>query len=176
MKRITSESPRMEYGYVATSVGEAMVASTEAGIAALAFVGSGGRKEVLKDLQAQFRDWRFDESPGAIKRYGTLIQSRLGRKNPPAESLPLDLHGTAFQKKVWKALEGIPKGKTTTYSEIARRIGRPRATRAVASAIGSNPISLIIPCHRVVRKDGGMGGYRWGLDVKRCLLELENPA
>lgn len=88
----------------------------------------------------------------------------------------MDIHalsGTAFQKKVWAALLTIPKGQTRTYKEIAVSIGHPRALRAVGSAIGANPIAVEIPCHRVIRSDGGLGGYRWGLDKKRALLKSE---
>ncbi len=88
--------------------------------------------------------------------------------------LPLDIQGTAFQRQVWTALRSIPPGSTVTYSEVARRIGRPSAVRAVASACASNELAIVIPCHRVVRSDGGMGGYRWGIERKRALLERES--
>ena len=84
--------------------------------------------------------------------------------------LPLDIHGTAFQRRVWQALCEIPAGPTVAYSEIAKRIGMPRATRAVAAACAANKIAVLIPCHRVVRKDGKLGGYRWGIERKRALL------
>jgi AraC family transcriptional regulator, regulatory protein of adaptative response / methylated-DNA-[protein]-cysteine methyltransferase len=87
--------------------------------------------------------------------------------------LPLDIRGTAFQRQVWEALRAIPPGPTATYAEIAGRIGRPRAARAVARACATNPVAVAIPCHRVVRDDGDLGGYRWGIDRKRSLLERE---
>jgi O-6-methylguanine DNA methyltransferase len=87
--------------------------------------------------------------------------------------LPLDVQATAFQRRVWEALRRIPFGTTRTYGEIARGLGRPTAARAVARACATNPVSLVIPCHRVVRGDGGMGGYRWGIERKKALLAEE---
>ena len=87
--------------------------------------------------------------------------------------LPLDIQATAFQRKVWSHLQTIPRGKTKSYSEVARAIGRPTATRAVARACATNSVALEIPCHRVVREDGNLGGYRWGLQRKKRLLEME---
>ena len=88
--------------------------------------------------------------------------------------LPLDIRGTAFQQRVWRALLDIPAGATATYAEIARRIGAPRSTRAVAGAVAANPIAIAVPCHRAVRADGKMTGYRWGIERKRVLLKRES--
>jgi AraC family transcriptional regulator of adaptative response/methylated-DNA-[protein]-cysteine methyltransferase len=90
--------------------------------------------------------------------------------------LPLDVRGTAFQERVWKALRGIPAGKTASYSQIAERIGAPKAGRAVAQACAANPLAVAIPCHRVVRRDGDLSGYRWGVARKRSLLHKEGAA
>jgi AraC family transcriptional regulator of adaptative response/methylated-DNA-[protein]-cysteine methyltransferase len=90
-----------------------------------------------------------------------------------AFDLPLDLRGTAFQMRVWAALQKIPAGKTADYSEIAEMIGAPESARAVAQACGANPVAIAVPCHRVVRRDGGLSGYRWGVERKRTLLDLE---
>ena len=90
--------------------------------------------------------------------------------------LPLDVRGTAFQQRVWRALQQIPVGKTVSYAEVAKRIGAPKAVRAVASACAANPIAVAIPCHRVVRKGGGLSGYRWGVERKRALLKREDAA
>jgi len=87
--------------------------------------------------------------------------------------LPLDIRGTAFQQQVWQALRLIPRGETRNYAEIARAINKPQATRAVGSACGANPVAVIIPCHRVLRSDGSLGGYRWGIERKQKLLEIE---
>jgi O-6-methylguanine DNA methyltransferase len=91
----------------------------------------------------------------------------------PRLDLPVDVRATAFQRRVWEALRRIPCGTTRTYGEIARAMGRPKAARAVARACATNPVSLVIPCHRVVREDGGMGGYRWGVERKEALLAQE---
>ena len=88
-------------------------------------------------------------------------------------SLPLDIQATAFQRRVWEELQAIPRGSTKSYSKIAADIGQPKAARAVARACATNPVAIAIPCHRVVREDGAMGGYRWGLDRKKKLLALE---
>ena len=90
--------------------------------------------------------------------------------------LPLDVRGTAFQQKVWRALRKIPVGRTATYSDIARRIGAPKAVRAVAGACAANHIAVAIPCHRVIRTDGDLSGYRWGVDRKRALLDRERAS
>jgi AraC family transcriptional regulator of adaptative response/methylated-DNA-[protein]-cysteine methyltransferase len=90
--------------------------------------------------------------------------------------LPLDLRGTAFQQRVWAALRAIPSGQTATYAEIAHQIGAPKATRAVAGACAANPVAVVIPCHRVLRSDGALSGYRWGVDRKRALLAREGRA
>ena len=87
--------------------------------------------------------------------------------------MPLDVRATAFQQRVWQELQKIPRGSTRTYADVARRIGRPTAARAVARACATNPVAIVVPCHRVVREDGALGGYAWGADRKRALLELE---
>ncbi|HKC40184.1 MAG TPA: methylated-DNA--[protein]-cysteine S-methyltransferase, partial [Gemmatimonadales bacterium] len=94
----------------------------------------------------------------------------------PDLDLPLDIRATAFQRRVWQELQRIPFGKTRSYAEVARRIGEPKATRAVAQACGKNPVALVIPCHRVVREDGALGGYRWGVERKEALLEGEKAS
>ena len=101
---------------------------------------------------------------------------QLAEGRAPHVSLPLDIRGTAFQQQVWRALQKIPAGRTRSYAEIARSIGRPDATRAVGSACGANPVALVVPCHRVVQTGGGLGGYRWGIKRKRELLDAELSA
>lgn len=115
---------------------------------------------------------------GADKRYENLIAQVVGLVESPGVNLdlPLDVRGTVFQQRVWQALRKIPAGKTATYSAIARRIGSPGAVRAVASACAANPIAVAIPCHRVIRHDGALSGYRWGVERKRALLERESAA
>jgi AraC family transcriptional regulator of adaptative response/methylated-DNA-[protein]-cysteine methyltransferase len=97
-----------------------------------------------------------------------------GREANP--SLPLDIRATAFQRRVWEALQKIPRGETRSYSAVAKKIGMPKATRAVARACATNPVAVVIPCHRVVRQDGELGGYRWGIERKEHLLTLEKEA
>ena len=91
------------------------------------------------------------------------------------KKLPLDIQATTFQRRVWEHLQTIPFGQTQSYSEVAQRIGQPKATRAVARACASNPVAIAIPCHRVVRNDGEPGGYRWGMDRKEAILKSETP-
>jgi O-6-methylguanine DNA methyltransferase len=102
---------------------------------------------------------------------GTLLEHLHGRQ--PHLDLPLDVRATAFQWRVWQALRAIPYGSTRSYSEIAEAVGNPKAARAVARACATNPASVVIPCHRVVREDGGLGGYRWGMERKETLLAQE---
>ncbi len=94
----------------------------------------------------------------------------------PDLNLPVDIRATAFQRRVWQELQRIPFGKTRSYGDVARRIGKPKATRAVAQACSKNPVALVIPCHRVVREDGELGGYRWGVERKQALLERERES
>src|SRR5207302_7426569 len=101
----------------------------------------------------------------------TLLRKMKGQKL--SSSLPLDIRATAFQRQVWTYLQSIPFGATRSYSQVAKGIGQPAATRAVARACATNPVAIAIPCHRVVREDGSMGGYRWGVERKKSLLEIE---
>ena len=91
----------------------------------------------------------------------------------PHLDLPLDIQATAFQRRVWQQLQAIPLGETRSYSQVAEELGNPKAARAVAAACAANPVALVVPCHRVVRRDGGLGGYRWGVDRKSALLDQE---
>jgi AraC family transcriptional regulator of adaptative response/methylated-DNA-[protein]-cysteine methyltransferase len=115
---------------------------------------------------------------GAEPDFERLVARVVALVEAPDEAadLPLDVRGTAFQQRVWQALRAIPPGKTVSYSEVAERIGAPRSVRAVASAVASNVIAVAIPCHRVVRVDGSLSGYRWGVERKRALLEREAVA
>jgi AraC family transcriptional regulator of adaptative response/methylated-DNA-[protein]-cysteine methyltransferase len=101
-----------------------------------------------------------------------FVASQLG-EHPLAATFPLDVRATAFQQRVWKALQAIPRGETRSYSELALHLGAPTASRAVAAACGANPVAVVVPCHRVVGKDGSLTGYRWGVERKRRLLEAE---
>ena len=156
-----------------SSLGSILVASTEKGVCAISL---GNNPDALvKDLQDRFPKARL---VGGDREFERLVSKVIGFVEAPnvGLDLPLDVRGTAFQRRVWQALREIPAGSTASYSEIAERIGAPKAARAVAQACASNPIAVAIPCHRVVRIDGNLSGYRWGVDRKRALLERESAA
>jgi len=130
------------------------------------------REELAAGLRAEFPAAEIRRDRGPLGRWvGAILRHLEGRA--PHLDLPLDVRATAFQRAVWEALRKIPYGSTRSYAQIARAIGRPRATRAVARACATNPAAIVIPCHRVLRKDGDLGGYRWGIRRKRALLERE---
>jgi AraC family transcriptional regulator of adaptative response/methylated-DNA-[protein]-cysteine methyltransferase len=160
----------IRYGLARTSLGRVLVAATGRGICAIDIGESG--KELVERLRARF--------PRAELRRGDReFAERVARVVALIEfprwdlDLPLDIRGTAFQRRVWEALRAIPPGRTASYAEVARRIGKAGAARAVARACASNVLAVAIPCHRVVRGDGTTGGYRWGADRKRALLDRE---
>lgn len=156
----------IDYAYVDTPFGEAVATATAKGLCGLGFVTQGARADALHDLAGRW--------PKAIYRENT---ARVGQivKDAFAYRGVLDLHliGAPFQIKVWEALLHIPDGFVSTYSDVARRVGNDRAVRAVGTAIGRNPISFFIPCHRALRKSGELGGYHWGLETKRTILAYE---
>lgn len=154
-----------------TFLGQTLAAASPRGVCMLAFADS--RRELIEEVERRF--------PGAIPvatRDPAMprLQSALKHVATPwtRATFPLDLQGTDFQKTVWRALKRIPAGRTASYLDIARTIGSPTASRAVAGACGANPISIAIPCHRVVHRDGSISGYRWGVERKRKLLALES--
>jgi AraC family transcriptional regulator, regulatory protein of adaptative response / methylated-DNA-[protein]-cysteine methyltransferase len=155
------------------SLGAILVAATEKGVCAIEL--GNDPDELVRGLQDRFPNARF---VGGEPAFELLVARVVGFVEAPEQGLdlPLDIRGTAFQQRVWKAIRAIPAGSTATYSEIARRIGKPKAVRAVAHACASNGIALAIPCHRVVRIDGSMAGYRWGVTRKRVLLTREKAA
>jgi len=152
------------------SLGAILVAQSERGICAI-LLGDDPHQLVC-DLQDQFRKANLI---GADREFEQLIASVVGFIEAPATdlNLPLDIRGTAFQERVWQALREIPPGSTASYAEIAQRIGAPTSMRAVAQACGANRLAVAIPCHRVVRSDGNLSGYRWGVERKRQLLARE---
>lgn len=156
-----------------TSLGAILVAATEKGIVAIQFADDP--EPLLKDLQDRFPKAQLI---GDDPDFGQMVVEVVGRVENPSQGLdlPLDVRGTAFQQRVWQALRDIPIGETASYSEIARRIGAPKAVRAVAGACAANDIAVAIPCHRVVRTDGSLSGYRWGVARKRALLDREAAA
>lgn len=131
--------------------------------------------ELAKQFYHRFTDREHVETP-SLKR--TLLPAIYGvlSGGKKLHDLPVGLEGTEFQKKVWRALLKVPHGGTATYTEIAIAIGKPEAVRAVANACGDNPLGILVPCHRILRRDGSLGGYRWGLGIKRRLLDYERKA
>lgn len=157
----------------ACSLGAILVASTAVGVCAILL---GDDPEALvRELQDRFPNAELHGGDAAYERWMATV---VGFVEAPATGLdlPLDVRGTAFQQRVWRALRDIPPGETASYAEIARRIGAPRASRAVAQACAANTLAVAIPCHRVVRQDGALSGYRWGVERKRALLEREREA
>jgi AraC family transcriptional regulator of adaptative response/methylated-DNA-[protein]-cysteine methyltransferase len=152
------------------SLGSILVATSAKGVCAITLGDDPER--LVRDLQDRFPRATLIGGDAAFEQ---LVAKVVGFVEAPASSLdlPLDVRGTAFQQRVWQALRKIPAGTTVTYAEIARRIGAPRAVRAVAQACGANALAVAIPCHRVVRNDGALSGYRWGVERKRALLERE---
>jgi len=161
--------PALRYAMGNSVLGPFLVAMSPHGIAAVLFGQT--RAQLVEDLRQRFAMDGNEDDPGLadiVDRVAALIANPAMRFD-----LPLDPTGSEFQRQVWRALRQIPAGKTASYSEIARAIGRPTATRAVAQACGANPIAVAIPCHRVVRSDGGLSGYRWGVELKAMLLRVE---
>jgi AraC family transcriptional regulator of adaptative response/methylated-DNA-[protein]-cysteine methyltransferase len=164
---------QIRYTIAACPLGRLLLAGTERGICAV-YLGDDDAK-LAAELSREFpaaEVGRDDE--GLMEWVGALVNHLNGQQ--PHLDLPLDVQATAFQWRVWQELQAIPYGSTRSYSEIARALGQPTAARAVARACATNPVSLVIPCHRVVREGGGLGGYRWGLHRKQALLDHEKEA
>ncbi|MGH7531541.1 MAG: bifunctional DNA-binding transcriptional regulator/O6-methylguanine-DNA methyltransferase Ada [Gemmatimonadales bacterium] len=150
--------------------GRLLVAATARGICRIAMGEDAARLEA--ELAQEFPAARLHRDRAALERWVTRLVRHLEGREPDLD-LPLDIQATAFQRRVWRELQRIPRGTTRSYAEVARRIGQPQAIRAVARACAMNPVALAIPCHRVVSKGGELGGYRWGIERKRALLERE---
>ncbi|GAB2478544.1 bifunctional DNA-binding transcriptional regulator/O6-methylguanine-DNA methyltransferase Ada [Comamonas humi] len=162
---------RIRFAVGQSLLGAILVAQSARGICAI-FLGDDP-EALVRDLQDQFPQ---AELVGADAGFEQLVAQVVGFVEQPSLglALPLDVRGTAFQERVWQALREIPAGRTASYAEIAERIGQPRAVRAVAQACGANRLAVAIPCHRVVRRDGDISGYRWGVERKQQLLEREH--
>lgn len=158
---------QIAYTFEETLFGELLIASTCKGICYLAFV-TEGQEEVLAELKQLFPAATYEHRSDVFQQ-----QLLAALKGESVEKISLHLKGTEFQWSVWKELLNIPFGQTTSYGEIARSVQKPKASRAVGTAIGANPVSILIPCHRVLRTDGALGGYHWGLERKVRLLEWE---
>ena len=151
-------------------LGRMLIAATDRGICAIQFARTDG--ELLEGLKREFPFAARKRDEGKLQSWAkTLVRQLHGKKLD--DSLPLDIRATAFQRRVWTYLQTIPFGATQSYSQVAKGIGQPRATRAVARACATNPVAVAVPCHRVVREDGSMGGYRWGIERKKTLLGME---
>ena len=156
----------IRHGWFDGPFGETILMATEKGICGMGFAAEMGREAALDDLRRRWPKAHFVEDRAAL---APLAATAFGEGQTQ-----LHLIGAPFQIKVWEALLRIPSGHVTTYSEVAGSIGNPKAVRAVGTAIGRNPISFLIPCHRALRRDGSLGGYHWGLPVKRAILAWES--
>jgi len=160
---------------ISSPVGELILGVGEGGCRLLEFADRSDARRSLAGLPYNLRV--SDADHALFRRVESKLAAFFAGANsgPGAAAIPLDLRGTTFQVAVWNALQDIPRGETRTYAEIAGAVGKPAAVRAVGSAIGRNPVSLLVPCHRVVRTGGGLGGYGGGLWRKEYLLDLERP-
>lgn len=162
---------RIQFGIVDSPLGRLLAAYTERGVCHVAI---GDDDHVLeRSFRADFPRAEIRAAGPVIHEWIAAIVRSLAEGTDTAATIPVDVRGTAFQRRVWDALQRIPRGTTLSYREVAMNIGQPSAVRAVARACATNPVALVIPCHRVVRDDGTLGGYRWGVDRKKKLLERE---
>jgi AraC family transcriptional regulator of adaptative response/methylated-DNA-[protein]-cysteine methyltransferase len=164
----------IRYATAPSPLGRMLVAATPSGICAITF----GRDdaEIIADLRQRFNQAQLvaaKANTGWLADAVAFVASQT-TEHPLAATFPLDVRATAFQQRVWKALQQIPRGETRSYAEIARELGKPTAARAVGAAIGANPIAIVVPCHRVIGQDGSLTGYRWGIERKRKLLAAES--
>ena len=165
----------MKIGYtiVKSPLGKVLVAATDRGVSAV-YLGDA-ENALVTDLKEEYPRAEISQARDSFQRCVREIVQRIEGKQPRME-LPLDLQATAFQRRVWQELQRIPRGRTRTYSQVARSLGKPKAVRAVARACATNPVSIVVPCHRVIREDGALAGYRWGLSRKEQLLAQERAA
>ncbi len=164
----------VRYGLHPTPFGECLLALSERGICDLRFLEVGERRRAVEELREAWRGPRLRPDPAAC---GKVVERVFGRpRDPGAGPLPVLLRGTNFQAKVWRALLHIPEGVAVSYRALAEWVGEPSAVRAVAGAVGRNPIAYLIPCHRVLRSSGEVGGYRWGVTRKRAILARETAS
>lgn len=168
--RRNGEGTTILYTILAMELGKLLVATTARGLCSVRFGDTDAA--LVRDLRLEFRSADIRRDDEALRPLASQIED-LRRGAHHSQQIPLDIRGTAFQQLVWNALRQIPRGKTQTYSDIAKAIGKPRAVRAVANACAANPVAVVIPCHRVVERSGGLGGYRGGVKRKAALLEDE---
>jgi AraC family transcriptional regulator, regulatory protein of adaptative response / methylated-DNA-[protein]-cysteine methyltransferase len=159
------------YGFHDSPFGRALVMVTNEGLAGLAFADEGGEKAALADMTQRWPEAQYTENPAVTQPTARRIFEPTNWKQ--GEPLRVVFIGTDFEIRVWETLTRIPFGKATTYSDIAAHLGKPNAARAVGTAVGKNPVSFVVPCHRVLGKSGGLCGYHWGLTRKRAILGWE---
>jgi len=164
---------KLNYTIAKSPLGKVLVAATDRGISAV-YLG-GAEQELLAELREEYPRAELAPAKESEQRWVSEIVRQIEGK-PAAEELPLDVQGTAFQRRVWQELQRIPRGSTRTYTQVAQSLGQPTAVRAVARACATNPVSIVVPCHRVIRGDGSLAGYRWGLSRKEQLLAVERAA
>jgi AraC family transcriptional regulator of adaptative response/methylated-DNA-[protein]-cysteine methyltransferase len=162
----------MKIGYTVakSTLGRVLVAATERGVSAV-YLGDAA-SALIAELRKEYPRAEIAPARDSYQKWVREIVQRTEGQEPRLE-LPLDLQATAFQRRVWQELQRIPRGRTRTYSQVARSLGQPKAVRAVARACATNPVSIVVPCHRVIREDGALAGYRWGLSRKEQLLTKE---
>jgi AraC family transcriptional regulator, regulatory protein of adaptative response / methylated-DNA-[protein]-cysteine methyltransferase len=159
------------YGFHPSPFGSALVMATERGLCGLAFADAGGEEAALADMRSRWRNANYVEnSARTVAHAQRIFDTKLWRPNTP---LRVVLIGTDFEIRVWQTLLSIPMGKAATYSDIAKKLGNPKALRAVGAAVGKNPVSFVVPCHRVLSKSGALTGYHWGITRKRAMLGWE---
>jgi len=163
---------RIGYTLLNTTLGKVLVAATERGVSAV-YLGESERS-LVEALKKEYPRAELFRAAGEERWLQEIVRRVEGA--PPSMDLPLDVQATVFQRRVWQELQTIPRGTTRTYTQVARALGKPRSVRAVARACATNPVSIVVPCHRVIRTDGSLAGYRWGLSRKEQLLARERAA
>ncbi len=164
-------APSIRFAILPCSLGRLLVAATDRGVCAVSLGDSD--KELRQFLAAEYPDARITRDEAGLRIWSRALVEHLAGRQPMLD-LPTDVTATPFQRRVWQELCKIPQGRTRSYREIAAALGQPEAARAVARACATNPIALIVPCHRVIRADGGISGYRWGVQRKQALLARES--
>jgi AraC family transcriptional regulator, regulatory protein of adaptative response / methylated-DNA-[protein]-cysteine methyltransferase len=164
---------KLNYTIAKSPLGKVLVAATEKGVSAV-YLG-GAESALLAELKTEYPRAEIAPAAQSYQRWVSEIVGQIEGR-PSSVELPLDVQGTAFQRRVWQELQRIPRGTTRTYTQVAQSLGRPRAVRAVARACATNPVSIVVPCHRVIRQDGNLAGYRWGLSRKEQLLAAERTS
>jgi AraC family transcriptional regulator of adaptative response/methylated-DNA-[protein]-cysteine methyltransferase len=165
------EGLEIHYGFHPSPFGSALIMTTSRGLCGLAFADQGGERAALDDMKSRWPNAHYREDSASTVPYAQRIFD--SGKWQPDTPLRVVLIGTDFEVRVWETLLKIPLGRATTYSDIAKKLARPKAARAVGAAVGKNPISFVVPCHRVVGKSGALTGYHWGLTRKRAMLGWE---